>query len=69
MARTARRIKNVPYKVKANKAKQPETVIEVEDDLVLDDDDDLDLIDRGDRYKYNNYNYLQIIINLFRLAI
>ena len=44
-----RRIKNVPYKVKANKAKQPETVIEVEDDLVIDDDDDLDLIDRGDR--------------------
>lgn len=24
----------------------------VEDDLVIDDDDDLDLIDRGDRYKY-----------------
>ena len=35
--------------MKANKAKQPETVIEVEDDLVIDDDDDLDLIDRGDR--------------------
>ena len=43
------RIKNVPYKVKATKAKQPEPDIEVEDDLVIDDDDDLDLIDRGDR--------------------
>ena len=44
-----RRIKNIPYKVKATKAKQPEPEIEVEDDLVIDDDDDLDLIDRGDR--------------------
>ena len=26
--------------------------IEVEDDLVIDDDDDLDLIDRTDQYKY-----------------
>ena len=43
-----RRIKNVPYKVKAIKAKQPVPEIEVEDDLVIDDDDDLDLIDRGD---------------------
>ena len=43
-----RRIKNVPYRVKATKAKQPEPEIEVEDDLVI-DDDDLDLIDRGDR--------------------
>ena len=25
------------------------TQLEVEDDLVIDDDDDLDLIDRGDR--------------------
>ena len=41
--------KNVPYRVKATKAKQPEPEIEVEDDLVIDDDDDLDLIDRGDR--------------------
>ena len=49
MARTARRIKNVPYRVKATKAKQPEPEIEVEDDLVIDDDDNLDLIDRGDR--------------------
>ena len=48
MARTARRIKNVPYRVKATKAKQPEPEIEVEDDLVI-DDDDLDLIDRNDR--------------------
>ena len=47
--RTARRIKNVRYRVKANKAKQPEHEIEVEDDLVIDDDDDLDLIDRGGR--------------------
>ena len=30
------------------KAKQPELVIELKDDLVIDDDDDLDLIDRGD---------------------
>jgi micrococcal nuclease len=43
-----RRIKNVPYKVKATKAKQPVPEIELEDDLVIDDDDDLDLIDRGD---------------------
>jgi len=42
-------ILNVPYRVKANKAKQPEPEIEAEDDLVIDDDDDLDLIDRGDR--------------------
>ena len=49
MARTARRIKNVPYKVKATKAKQPEPEIEVEDDLVIDDYDDLDLIDLGNR--------------------
>ena len=49
MGPTTRRIKNVPYRVKANKAKQPEPEIEVEDDLVIDDDDDLDLIDRGDR--------------------
>jgi hypothetical protein len=42
-------LKNVPYRVKANKAKQPVPEIEVEDDLVIDDDDDLDLIDRGDR--------------------
>ena len=47
MGRTTRRIKNVPYRVKANKAKQPVPKIEVEDDLVI-DDDDLDLIDRGD---------------------
>ena len=46
--RTARRIKNAPYRVKANKVKQPEPEIDVEDDLVIDDDDDLDLIDRGD---------------------
>ena len=38
-------IKNVPYRVKA---KQPEPEIDVEDDLVI-DDDDLDLIDHGDR--------------------
>ena len=45
----ARRIiKNVPYRVKAKKAKQPEPEIEIEDDLVIDDDDNLDLIDRGD---------------------
>jgi micrococcal nuclease len=43
-----RRIKNVPYRVKANKAKQPEPEMEIEDDLVIDDEDDLDLIDRGD---------------------
>ena len=49
MARTARKIKNVPNRVKATKAKQPEPQIEVEDYLVIDDDDDLDLIDRGDR--------------------
>ena len=48
MARTARRIKNTPYRVKTTKAKQPEPEIEVEDDLVI-DDDDLDLIDLGDR--------------------
>ena len=49
-ARPARRIKNVPYRVKANKAKQPEPEIQVEDDLAIDgDDDDLDLIDRDDR--------------------
>ena len=40
--------KNVPYRVKANKAKQPEPEIEVEDDLVI-DDDDLDLMDRSDK--------------------
>ena len=44
-----RRIKNVPYRVKATKAKQPQPEIEIEDDLVIDDDDDLDLIDCGDR--------------------
>ena len=44
-----RRIKNVPYKVKAIKAKQPVPGMEIEDDLVIDDDDDLDLIDSGDR--------------------
>ena len=49
MARTDLRIKNIPYRVEATKAKQPEPEIEVEDDLVIDDDDDLDLIDRGDR--------------------
>jgi hypothetical protein len=49
VARTARRIKNVPYSVKATKAKQPEPEIEVEDDLVRDDDDDLDFIDRDDK--------------------
>ena len=43
-----RRIKNVPYRVKAAKAKQPVSEIEIEDDLVIDDDDDLDLIDRDD---------------------
>jgi endonuclease YncB( thermonuclease family) len=44
-----RRIKNVPYRVKDTKAKQPEPEpeIEVEDDLVIDDDGDLDLIDHG----------------------
>ena len=42
------RIKNVPYKVKATQAKQPVLKIEVEDDLAIGDDDDLDLIDRGD---------------------
>jgi hypothetical protein len=31
------------------KAKQPEPEIEVEDDLVIDDDDNLDLIDHGDK--------------------
>ena len=40
-----RRIKNVPYRVKA---KQPEPEIDVEDDLVI-DDDDLDLIDHGEK--------------------
>jgi hypothetical protein len=69
VARTARRIKNVPNRVKATKAKQPEPQIEVEDDLVIDDDDNLDLIDRGDRYKSINYNCLHFIINLFRLTI
>ena len=49
VARAARRIKNAPYKVKATKAKQPEPEIEVEDDLVIVGDDDLDLIDRGDK--------------------
>ena len=49
MGRAAGRTKNVPYRVKATKAKQHELNIEVEDDLVIDDDDDLDLIDRGDR--------------------
>jgi hypothetical protein len=49
VARAASRIKNVPYKVKAIKAKQPEPEIEVEDDLVIYDDDILDLIDRDDR--------------------
>jgi hypothetical protein len=49
MARAAIRIKNVPYNVKATKAKQPEPEIEVEDDLAIGDDDDLDSIDRGDR--------------------
>ena len=38
--------------MKAIKAKQAVPAIEIEDDLVIDDDDDLDLIDRGDRYKY-----------------
>ena len=42
-----RRIKNVPYRVEAINAKQLEPEIEVEGDLVI--DDDLDLIDRGDR--------------------
>ena len=41
-----RKIKNVPYRVKDTKAKQP--VPEIEDDLVIDDDDNLDLLDRGD---------------------
>ncbi|MDC1499373.1 hypothetical protein N8390_09525 [Amylibacter sp.] len=48
MASITRRIKNVPYRVKATKAKQPVPEIEIEDDLIIDDDDDLDLIDRGD---------------------
>jgi len=43
-----RRIKNVPYRVKATKAKRPEPEIEAEDDLVIDDDDDLDLKDYND---------------------
>ena len=43
--------KNIPYRVKDTKAKQPEPEIEVEDELVI-DDDDLDLIDCGDRQKY-----------------
>jgi len=43
------RIKNVPYRVKATKAKQSEPQIEIEDDLVIDDDDNLDLIDHGDK--------------------
>ena len=42
-----RRIKNVPYRVKATKAKQLES--EIENDLVIDDDDNLDLIDHGDK--------------------
>ena len=42
-----RRIKNVPYRVKATKAKQPIPEVEIEDDVIIDDDDDLDLIDRG----------------------
>ena len=39
-----RRIKNVPYKVKATKAKQHEPEMKIEDDLVKDDDDDLDFV-------------------------
>ena len=50
VARTATIINKLPYRVKSTKAKQPETEIEVEDDLVI--DDNLDLIDRGNRYKY-----------------
>jgi len=53
-----RRIKNVPYRVKAIKAKKPEPEIEVEDDLVI-ENDDLDLIDCDDRYKYT------IITNIY----
>ena len=34
--------------MKATKAQQPEPKIEVEDALIMDDDDDLDLIDRDD---------------------
>jgi hypothetical protein len=49
VARTTIRVKNVPYRVKATKAIQPTSEIEVEDDLVIDDDDDLDFIDRDDR--------------------
>ena len=44
-----RRIKNVPYRVKAAKAKQPVPEIEIDDDLVVDDDDNLDLIVHGDK--------------------
>ena len=44
-----RRIKSIPYRVKATKAKQPVPELEIEDDLVIDDDDDLDLIDHGDK--------------------
>jgi endonuclease YncB( thermonuclease family) len=44
-----RRIKNVPYRVKAAKAKQPVPEIEIDDDLVIDDDDNLDLINHGDK--------------------
>ena len=44
-----RRIKNVPYRVKATKAKQPVPEIEIDDDLVIDDDDNLDLINHGDK--------------------
>jgi hypothetical protein len=35
--------------VKAIKAKQAVPEIEIEDDLVIDDDDNLDLIDHGDK--------------------
>jgi micrococcal nuclease len=44
-----RRIKNVPYRVKAAKAKQPVPEIEIDDYLVIDDDDNLDLINHGDK--------------------
>ena len=44
-----RKIKNVPYRVKAVKAKQPVSEIEIEDDLVIDDNDNLDLIDYRDK--------------------
>ena len=39
---------NPRREINAEEAKQPEPEIEVEDDLVI-DDNDLDLIDRGDR--------------------